>query len=97
MRACMHVCVRVCVHACICVCVCASDEDGALPLLLLRYLLETYCMKDVKPSADQSQWVISVLSVAVTSSQSQSVISVLSIAVTSSHMQESSFLWKFSR
>ena len=61
----------------VCVCVCASDEDGALPLLLLRYLLEAYCMKDIKPSADQSQWVISVLS--------------------SSHMQESSFLWKFSR
>ena len=41
-------------------CVCASDEDGSLPLLLLRYLLETFCMKDVKPPADQSQFVFSV-------------------------------------
>jgi len=67
--------------------VCVSDEDGALPLLLLRYLLEAYCTKDVKPSADQSQWVISVLSMAVSSSQSQWVISVLSMAVSSSQSQ----------
>ena len=38
----------------------ASDEDDALPLLLLRYLLETFCMKDVKPPADQSELVVSL-------------------------------------
>lgn len=38
----------------------ASDEDDALPLLLLRYLLETFCMKDGKPPADQSELVVSL-------------------------------------
>jgi len=38
-----------------------SNEDDCLPLLLLRYLLETFCMNDVKPPANQSQqYVISV-------------------------------------
>ena len=40
------------------VCVFVSDEDSNLPLLFLRYLLETFCMNDV---TDQSEFVILML------------------------------------
>jgi len=41
-----------------------SDEDSDLPLLFLRYLLETFCMKEVPLPADQSQFVIFVVNFA---------------------------------
>jgi len=43
------------------VCVYVSDEDSDLPLMFFRYLLETFCMKDVALTPDQSQFVFCLL------------------------------------
>lgn len=47
-----------------CLFVCVSADDSDLPLLFLRYLLETFCIQEVTLPADQSQSVIFVVNFA---------------------------------
>ena len=43
---------------------CFRADDSDLPLMFLRYLLETFCMKEVPLPAHQSQSVIFVVNFA---------------------------------